>query len=283
MKKRDDYMIYGIIGCPVEHSLSPFMQNAAFRKLDIEAAYLPFRVNKGKLKSFISSLRKSRISGFNVTIPYKSDVIKLLDKIDPIAAKIGAVNTVVVKNKKFIGYNTDSPGFIRSLKEDLKINLKNKSVFVIGAGGAARAVAFGLIGEGIRSIYLFDVIKKKADALAKDVRGYSSYCDVVSSSRAQIKESLKNCGLLVNCTPLGMRKSDPLPIDPRLLRKGLKVYDIVYTPLVTKLIRVARKKGIKAVGGAGMLLYQGASAFELWTKKKAPIELMRKELYNRLK
>lgn len=283
MARRISYKLFGIIGCPVEHSLSPYMHNAAFNRLKITAAYLPFSVKKNKLKEAISSLRENGISGFNVTIPFKSECIKYLDKVEPIAKMIGAVNTVVVRKGKFIGYNTDYLGFIRSLKEELGFNPKEKSIFILGAGGVSKAVAFGLAREGSREIYIYDIVQSKAKLLAQNIRRYFSNCKVVSCTKKEVPKHIKDCQLLVNCTPLGMSKNDPLPIDARLLHKRLKVYDIVYVPLKTSLINVARQKGIKAVGGLGMLLYQGTCAFQLWTKKRAPISLMRKELLDNLR
>lgn len=259
------------------------MHNAAFNRLKIKAVYLPFQVKKNRLKEAISSLRESGISGFNVTIPFKSECMRYLDKTEPIAKMIGAVNTVVVRKGKFIGHNTDCLGFIRSLKEGLRFNPKGKNIFILGAGGVSRAVAFGLAREGAFNIYLYDIIQSRAKQLVRNINRYFNQCKALSCTRKEMPGHIKRCQLLVNCTPLGMGQDDALPIDARLLHKGLRVYDIVYTPLKTKLVKVAEAKGIKAVGGIGMLLYQGACAFQLWTKKKPPISLMRKELLDNLR
>jgi len=277
------YKLFGIIGFPITHSLSPYMHNGAFNKLKVKAAYLPFEVNKNKLKEAISALKDGGISGFNVTIPFKTECIKYLDNIDPLAKKIGAVNTVVCKGKKLKGYNTDCSGFIKSLKQELKFNPKKKNIFIIGSGGAAKAIAFGLAKEGARHIYTYDIMSKRAKDLTKGINKAfkASLAEVVL--RKDIPKAIADSLLLVNCTPLGMKKQDPLPIDPKLLHKRLKVYDVVYKPQNTKLIITARKKGIKAIGGIGMLLYQGVLGFELWTKKKAPVSLMRKILLEQLR
>ncbi|NQT95530.1 MAG: shikimate dehydrogenase [Candidatus Omnitrophica bacterium] len=277
------YKLFGIIGFPIKHTLSPYMHNAAFNKLKIAAAYLPFEVKKAKLKEAISSLKENGLSGFNVTIPFKSACMKYLDKIEPTSKAIGAVNTVIVKGKKLIGYNTDYTGFIRSLKEELKFKPKGKTIFIVGAGGAARAACFGLAKEGAKKIYAYDIIKPKAKELVKGAKRVFRNCDIDVCSKKDVKDAICDSDLLVNCTPLGMGKSDPLPIDIKFLHKGIKVYDVVYTPLETKLIKLSKQKGIKACGGAGMLLYQGVVAFELWTKKKAPVTLMRKALLDNLK
>jgi shikimate dehydrogenase len=274
--------LYGIIGCPVSHSLSPYMHNAAFNRLGIDAVYLPFEVEKKNLKNTIAALRKSNITGFNVTIPFKSECIKYLDNIDAAARNIGAVNTVVSKNKKLIGYNTDCEGFIKSLKADLKFNPRGKKTLILGAGGAARAVVFALAKEGSSAIYIYDIINKKAEILARDIKNIFAKKNVKPCAKNKIGEIIRGCNLIVNCTPLGMKKQDPMPLDLNLLHKGLLLYDIVYTPLETKLIKAARKKGIRAIGGIGMLLYQGVLAFELWTNKKAPVSLMKKELLKKL-
>ena len=280
--KRQPHRLFGVIGSPLGHTLSPYMHNAAFRKLKLNAAYLPFAIKKDKLKEAMAAFRSPPIAGFNVTIPFKSECIRYIDSIDPVAKKIGAVNTVVVKNKRLKGYNTDYSGFIRSIKEDLKFRPEGKRVFVFGAGGAARAVVFGLLKEGASSISIYDIVGKKAKALSKSAKKSFKRTAVKSCSAREIKNLVKEADLLINCTPLGMKKGDSLPVDIKFLHKKIKVYDIVYNPLETKLIKSARKKGIKAAGGINMLLYQGAEAFELWTKKKAPIALMRKVLLEHL-
>ena len=283
MSKRFSHKLYGLIGNPVEHSLSPYMQNAAFSRLNIDAAYLPFLVEKGKLGPAISALKRTGISGFNVTVPFKSECIKYLDRIDPLAKAIGAVNTVVNKDRKLIGYNTDCTGFLRSVKEDLRFSPKGRDIFLLGAGGAARAVAFGLAKSNAKTIMIYDIMPLKVNALITDVKKSFPAVDIIASGFKDMPRLIQGCRLLVNCTPVGMRSKDPLPIEAKLLHKGLKVYDIVYTPLKTRLVKTAEGKSIKAVNGINMLLYQGVLAFELWTGRKAPVSLMRKELMDNLK
>ena len=283
MSKRFSHKLYGLIGNPVEHSLSPYMHNAAFSRLNIDAAYLPFLVEKGKLGPAISALKRTGISGFNVTVPFKSECIKYLDRIDPLAKAIGAVNTVVNKDRKLIGYNTDCTGFLRSVKEDLRFSPKGRDIFLLGAGGAARAVAFGLAKGNVKTIIIYDIMPLKVNALITDVKKSFPAVDIIASGFKDIPRLIQGCHLLVNCTPVGMRSKDPLPIEAKLLHKGLKVYDIVYTPLKTRLVKTAEGKSIKAVNGINMLLYQGVLAFELWTGRKAPVSLMRKELMDNLK
>lgn len=278
MGEKNKVKLFALIGYPVGHTLSPYMYNAAFSKLGIKALYIPFQVEPRRLNQTLKIFKGSGICGFNITIPSKSVCMRYLDRIDKLASMIGAVNTVVVKGKKLFGYNTDATGFIKSVKEDLRVNLKNKNCFIIGAGGAGRAVAFALAKEGVKEIFITDVIKTKAVALVRNIRRYFPKCKVKSTQLAAIK----SCHLLVNATPLGMKKTDPLPIDPKNLHRNLAVYDLVYNPSPTKLVKIAKKKKIKAVNGLGMLLNQGAEAFQLWTHKKAPVEIMRRALERRI-
>lgn len=268
---KDRLKIFALIGYPVGHTLSPYMHNTAFSKLKIKALYIPLSVEPKRLRQTIKILKDADIGGFNVTIPFKSICMRYLDRVDKLASMIGAVNTVVVKGKRLIGYNTDATGFIKSLKEDLKFTPKNKSALLIGAGGAARAVAFALAKEGAKEIFITDIVKTKAVSLAKNIRKYFPKCKIKSTTNYDID-------LLVNATPLGMKKSDPLPVNPKLLHNRLLIYDVVYNPSPTKLVKTAKKRKIKAVNGLGMLLYQGAEAFQLWTGRRAPIAVMRKAL-----
>jgi shikimate dehydrogenase len=283
MPKRFSHKLYGLIGNPIEHSLSPYMHNAAFSRLKIDAAYLPFPVDKARLKEAISALRTAGISGFNVTIPFKSECMKYLDSTSAIAKSIGAVNTVINKNNRLIGYNTDYAGFLKGLKHDLGIIPGGKNVFLLGAGGAARAIAFALAKSRAKRIIVYDIIPAKAKSLIRLIKKSFPKNEIISSGPENIRALIKDCQLIVNCTPLGMRPDDALPIKEEFLHKNIRVYDIIYNPLETKLIKLARRKSIKAANGINMLLYQGVLSFELWTKKKAPVPLMRKELLDNLK
>jgi len=277
MRQSTRLKIFALIGYPIGHTLSPYMHNAGFLKLNIKALYLPLSVEPKRLKGAIKILKEAGASGFNVTIPFKSACIRYLDRVDKLASMIGAVNTVVIKNNRLIGYNTDATGFLKSVKEDLGLLPKNKSCFVIGAGGAARAVAFALAREGTKQIFITDIVKSKAVSLAKNIRKHFPGCETSSVISYQ-SSVISKVDLLVNATPLGMKKTDPLPIGPKILHKNLAVYDLVYNPCPTKLVKIARRKGIKAVNGLGMLLYQGAEAFRLWTHRRAPVEVMRRVL-----
>jgi len=254
------------------------MHNAAFKRLGLDAIYLVFEVAPKGLGDAIAAIRGLGIAGINVTIPHKEAVIKYLDDLSQEAKLIGAVNTIVNKNGKLTGHNTDVFGFIKALKEDLKFDPRGKNIFILGAGGAAKAVAFGLAQKGAKRIVLTDVADEKALELACDVELKTNCaCLALPCGSPGIKEMILNSQLLVNATPCGMKDADPAAIDPKLLHKGLAVFDLVYNKN-TKLIKAAKRMGLRASGGLDMLLYQGARAFELWTGKKAPVEVMRKAL-----
>jgi shikimate dehydrogenase len=267
--------LYGLVGFPVKHSLSPCMHNAAFTKLKIKAKYKLFELQSEQLGDFLGNLKKNNISGFNVTIPYKEKVLPLLDIKSPGVREIGAVNTVVVtKDKKLKGFNTDFAGFIRHLKE-LKVTPRKAAI--IGAGGAAKAVCFALGKSKVEEICIYDIDAYKSLGLVsqfKDVFGRTKF-----SAVARIEElNLRDKDLLVNASPVGMRPLDPCLIEDMMLHKNLFVYDLIYNPVETKLLAAAKKAGIRFSNGLGMLLYQGVICFEHFTGKKAPVETMRAAL-----
>lgn len=271
--------ILGIFGYPVEHTLSPFMHNAAFEALGLNYCYIPLSVSPENLKIAVTSLKALNIVGVNITIPHKEAIIPFLDELDGEAELIGAVNTVLNKEGRLIGYNTDGRGFVSSLREDGKIDPRGKKIIIIGAGGAARAIAFSLALEGAEKIFINDIIGEKAKEL-------SCVLSTKTSTEAiylkDLKEGIGEADILINATPLGMKKEDPLPIPPELLSKGLFVYDIVYNLPETSLLKEAKKRGANTLGGLGMLLYQGALSFKIWTGKEPPIDVMRKALEGKI-
>jgi len=274
--------IYGIIGYPVKHSLSPAMHNAAFKALEINAEYKLFEVKPEELKSFLNNLDKSNILGLNVTIPYKEKVFGFvsLEPENSYLRQIGAINTVINKNGQLLGYNTDISGFSKHLKEN--IDPANKKVAIIGAGGAARAVSFALAKSAVKEISIFDIDNSKSENIRKMIR--SLFADFLISVVNNIDDlQIKNKDLLINATPLGMKPRDPCPIEERQLHKDLFVYDLVYNPAETNLLKLAKKAGAKTSNGLGMLLYQGMQSFEIWTGKPAPKEVMQKVLSGALK
>ncbi|MDD5432343.1 MAG: shikimate dehydrogenase [Candidatus Omnitrophica bacterium] len=272
-----DKQIYGLIGNPVKHSLSPAMHNAAFKALKINAEYQLFELKPEEIKKFISELNKINISGLNITVPYKEQIIPFLSLLSDEAKLIGAVNTIKVSGNKLAGFNTDAPGFIMHLTKDLKFSPQGKSVCIIGAGGAAKAVTVSLANAKVKSISIFDIDSKKMDALVSQLRNNFKAIKINSASSID-SLGIKECDLLVNTTPIGMRENDPCLVREELIHKDLLVYDVIYNPKETKLLKLAKEKGARFSNGLGMLLYQGVAAFEIWTEGKAPVEIMRAAL-----
>lgn len=278
-------LTYGLIGHPVEHSLSPAMQMAAFKELKIGAEYKLFDVLPEDLEAFLKELPKKGISGVNVTIPHKVKAKEYIEKYGTLnenAAKLGAVNTIKVEGNKLAGFNTDGPGFYRSLVEDLKFEPEGKTIFVLGAGGAARAIIMYL-GNGPKKIYVTDIDNCITGELKKHFEKYYNWHKLEVMKRGDFEKDLETADLLVQATPIGMKDDDPCPVDVNFLHPKLRVYDLIYNRPSTKLVQEAAKRKLHATNGLGMLLYQGAIAFELWTGKKAPVGVMRKALKEALK
>ena len=269
--------IVGLIGYPLGHSVSPAMHNAAFKELGLDYEYVPFEVEPADLPEALPGLRALHIAGFNVTIPHKEAIIPLLGDVTRLARTVGAVNTVVNQDGELTGYNTDGPGFIESLKEDASFEPRGKKVVVLGAGGASRAVAAMLAEMGAASLVISDIIEEKAKELAEYTGGLSkTKCGWSKPDSLLLKTEIEQADLLVNTTPLGMHpevNKSPLP-DKIKLPKKLVVYDLVYNPAETKLLKTAKAAGCRAVSGLGMLVRQGALAFTVFTGEEAPIETM---------
>ncbi|MEZ4288719.1 MAG: shikimate dehydrogenase [Polyangiales bacterium] len=266
----------GIIGWPVAHSVSPTIHRAAANALDLELEYYLYPIEPTKFEDGISAIREQHLNGFNVTVPHKVRILDELDVIDPSALAIGAVNTVVVKNDRWHGYNTDAPGLVRSLEAE-GVQLNNANVIVLGAGGAARAAIVGLLNAGARSV----------GVCARKIASAEELCslgdNVHSLSWPLTPDAVTETGLLVQATSatLGDRDADrsfanALPLHH--LPKHATVVDLVYKPLQTSVLSAAEDLGLQTVDGLGMLLHQGALAFELWTGREAPVETMRQAL-----
>jgi len=295
--------IYGLIGFPVKHSLSAFMHNAAFKELGIDAEYRLFEVEPKNLKSFLlddievkdttgKTFRARDIVGFNITIPHKVAVKETLEKefpkkenkliqINEHYVKVsGAVNTVKREMGVLNYWNTDAPGFLRSLEEDLKFDPKNKNVLLIGCGGAGRAIAAALSWKNIEleKIFIYDISDRSIQSAREHFFKFDYVSEKIEFIQAtELKDVIKKCQLLVNASGLGMKNGDGSPVDKELLHSGLSVYDIIYNRR-TQLIQDASDLRLSCSNGLGMLLYQGVDAFELWIGKRAPVELMRQAL-----
>lgn len=274
MKLSGRTKITGLFGYPVEHTLSPAMHNAAFEALGLDYTYVAFPVHPDYLKDAVRAIKALNLRGVNVTIPHKEKVIPLLDDIDEEASFIGAVNTIVNSDGRLKGYNTDGRGFMQSLSEH-GISVERKDIIIIGAGGASRAISYYLC-QKTEELFLYDVDKEKAKRLAEDLKkvcnNASALEDIGNTDRFHI---------LINATPLGLKKEDPLPFNTAPLGPDQIVCDLIYKE--TKLLEEASKKGCVTLSGLGMLLWQGVLAFELWTGRQPPVEIMRKALRNSLK
>ncbi len=277
MGKKSHPKIYGVLGYPAKHSLSPKMHNAAFRALKINAEYKIFEKRPEELKDFLQSLFKENICGLNVTVPYKEKVIPSLHKISPSARLIGAVNTIKASGNKLEGFNTDGEGFLEHLKADLKFNPKGIVIAILGAGGAAKAVSIYLSKARAKSLAIYDIDKCKLIVLISRLkRNFDGIEFIPACSVAEL--NIKGADLLVNATPIGMKETDPCLVDRDFLHKGLLAYDLIYNPEETKLLKTAKEKGSRASNGLGMLLYQGMLSFKIWTGQNAPKEVMQKAL-----
>ncbi|MEP0824834.1 MAG: shikimate dehydrogenase [Nitrososphaera sp.] len=267
---------YCIIGDPIQHSLSPGMQNAAFAALGLDCTYIAFRVPANELKESIESLRSINISGFNVTVPHKVEVMKYLDELDPSAKKAAAVNTVNNIEGILRGYNTDIDGFIEPLRRR-QVDFHNMKVLLLGAGGAARAIVAALAQEGanITKIIIANRNMQRASELAKIGSDIGLKCEILPF--AQVQDVSPECDLIVNATTIGLN-NESSPIDYEHIKKGSIVYDIVYRPIVTDLIENAKYAQATVVYGYEMLIEQGAKAFEIWTGLAAPREAMKRHL-----
>lgn len=273
----------GLFGDPVAHSKSPAMHNAAFRRLRLPYIYLKFRVPISALGEALDRAGTMGFRGLNLTIPLKQEGLRLMDRLTPQARRIGAVNTVTFAGGKMEGHNTDGGGFIRSLREDLRLNPRGRKVVIIGAGGAARAVSFALADAGITGLTILDSDPRRSSSLASDLRRIAGMKagGVSSDARTDWDQVLEGASLLVNASPVGMH-GRALPLPAASLRRGLSVVDLVYNPPVTPLIREARRRGIRAINGSGMLVLQGALSFERWTGRRAPVAVMRRALLRAL-
>ena len=261
--------LFCVIGDPISHSLSPVMHNSAFAHTGYNGVYVAFNVKD--VSSAVSGIRGLDIKGVSVTIPHKLAVMEFLDEIDKNAIKIGAVNTITNKQGKLFGCNTDYLGATNALLE--KTSIKDKDVIMIGAGGAARAIGYGILSEGGR-LTIVNILKDEGERLAGDL-GVKYY------PLQEYKDY--DCQILINATPIGMSPNiDEMPIKKEYLQKEMVVMDIVYNPLKTRLLKEAEDIGCITIGGASMFVYQGVAQFELWTGEKAPLDVMRKTVLDAL-
>jgi len=273
--------VCAIIGDPVQHSLSPVIHNAAFNEVGLNLVYVAFNVGVTELKDAILGAKTLGIHGLNITMPHKHSVMNYLDKINMTAKNIGAVNTILNKNGILIGYNTDGAGAMLALKEN-GICTEEKKLVLLGAGGAAKAIAYQAAQE-VEELVILNRTVEKAKQLAKILHSFNAKVIGKMLSNNVLYKELTTANILVNATSVGMypdNNNSPVPSD--LLTSDLCVMDIIYNPLNTKLLNDAKYAGAKTVSGVDMLIYQGAVAFEIWTKCTAPVEVMKKAALNEL-
>lgn len=287
--------VCGIFGCPIGHSFSPAMHNVAFEHLGLDWVYVPYSVEPGSLPSAVAAVKSLNLAGVNVTVPHKQEAAGLMDNLSPAARLSGAVNTIVNSKGKLVGHNTDGEGFIQGLRESTGIIPNYGATIILGAGGAARAVAAALALNNMPEIFVSNRTSSKAAALAELINNNTDckvsvlawpecYRESNLKEKGKWQEILKRVSLVVQTTPLGMhpRENEEIPFPFNFLCPEHTVVDLVYNPSYTNFMEQSNKYGARVLNGIGMLLHQGAIAFKLWTGLEPPIEVMRKALHSEI-
>jgi shikimate dehydrogenase len=276
--------VVGIIGWPVEHSLSPLIHNAAFAALDLDFVYVPFPVDPKELAAAVRGLQAMGVAGFNVTIPHKEAIIPLLDDLSVEARLMGAVNTVQRQGDRLIGHNTDGAGLVKSLRDDLGSDISGSRVLLLGAGGAARAALVALCQAGAASVAVANRSTVKGEELVDGFRTVFTGANLAFVTLDVLNRSplLRNIDLLVNTTAVGLSGTAFDDIDLSTMSQAAHVYDMVYNPAVTPLLAEAHRNHLRCANGAGMLAAQGEAAFTIWTGLKPPYGLMKARLLTAL-
>lgn len=263
-----------LMGHPVGHSKSPIIHNAELKKSKTDAVYVAVDIKPENLKQAIEGFKAMGFLGANVTIPHKQEVMNYVDELTDEAKNIGAVNTLYFEDDKLIGDNTDGRGFVISLMKDGRFDPKDKNTLILGAGGASQAVSTKLCLEGIKELFIYEINKSRGEHLKKHLEELNSGVKLSLVNLEELNEIAKKMDLIVNCTPVGMKESDPLLLDGSVFNKNQFVFDLVYNPEKTKLLEKAEESGAKIINGMGMLVYQGALSFEKWTKEKPDTNAM---------
>lgn len=275
----------GVLGDPVAHSLSPQMQNAALKACEIEMQYGRLQIAPGELEESLRLIPTLDFVGVNLTVPHKIAACALMDDTDENARRIGAINTIKIEAGKLRGYNTDGKGFARAVRQEFSVDLRDLRIMILGAGGAARAIAFQCARENCERLVIANRSFEKAERLAEELRDYFagprvwgpvSRLQAVPWEESAIRFQVSHLDLIVNATPLGLNRSDPSPVPARLLAPHLMIYDTVYAR--GSLVAAALEAGARGVDGLSMLLHQGALAFEIWFERDAPMTAMRAAL-----
>jgi shikimate dehydrogenase len=287
----------GLIGYPLKHSVSAAFQQAAFDYYKLDIRYQTWETKPNELDAIVERLRQPDTLGANVTVHHKEAIMSFLNIIEPPADQIGAVNTIIKAQNKLVGYNTDALGFMRALRGDVGFDPIDKKVVILGAGGAARAVSFTLIKSGIAGLTIIDVSPERVRAISQHLTAHldnnqklsaltwdltapldnKQNLSALTSEENSLRQALGSCDLIVNCTTIGMKHSKDegkSPVNANLFTRDMLVCDLVYNPLETPLLKMAAAAGAKTLAGLPMLIYQGAAAFELWTARQAPVDVM---------
>jgi len=278
----------GLIGYPIKHSISPYFQQAALDYYQLDICYEAWETEPAQLQDIVNNLRKPQNVGANVTTPHKEAVLPLLNEVDDLALSIGAVNTIVKKGDRLLGFNSDAYGFIEVLDKEGHFDPEGKRVVILGAGGAARAVGFALVQKNASSLVIINRTFERAQTLADSLASYStdssSGLETAKTEVAALPwqslgshQTFSHCHLIINCTTMGMKHSSQegqSPLSLEVIPRGVLVYDLVYNPWPTPLLKLAQKAGADILGGLPMLVYQGAASFKLWTGREAPVDIM---------
>lgn len=275
--------LLGLLGYPTKHSKSPLMHNISFEALSLDHVYMAFDVEDGHIKEGLDALRILHAKGGNITMPHKTKVMEYLDDVSPEAKIIGSVNTIKIdENNKIVGYNTDGLGFVKSLEEN-KVDFKSKKIVIVGAGGAAKAVATQLALEGAGEILLFNRSLRSADLITDNINRNISACKAraLVLDEGRLVEEMKDAAILLNATSLGMEETMDQSIisSADQLPRNIFVADLIYDPAETKLLRIAREAGCKYMNGLMMVIWQGAIAFKIWTGEDMPLEIVKKAIF----
>jgi shikimate dehydrogenase len=286
-KKSRSPIRLGVFGDPVAHSFSPQMQNAALEKCRMQMRYARFEIRPDELQAALDSIRELEFAGINLTVPHKMAALPLVDEADETARTIGAVNTIKIEGGKLHGFNTDGKGFARAIREEFSVDLRDLRVLLLGAGGAARAIARQCAKENCERLVIANRTAENATKLVEELRpffagprvlGPVARLQAIGYEDAALRFQIANSDLVVNATPLGLNRADPLPVPARLLAPHLMIYDTVYSSGPAAFVTSAIESGARAANGLSMLLHQGALAFEIWFDQPAPIDAMRKAL-----
>lgn len=283
--------IYGIFGYPLGHTVSPAIQNCAFEHYKLKSIYFAFELPPARFRFLMRNLKSLLLDGFNVTVPYKRDILEYLDGVTSTARAIGAVNTVFRKDRRWIGENADCYGFLTSLRKEGRFDPRGKRILLLGAGGAARAVAYGLGQSGAKEVRIInrEKFRKRREDIIREFKKIfpKTIFAGLSLNRRNLKQGLDGVGLVINATSVGVKFEDKRLIPADLIPKARDSHSPLFFDLAyhksTPFLKDAKKKGLRILDGKGMLLHQGAKAFEIWTGKRAPIHKMKKALQDALR